>query len=186
MLYVQNVPMAVSVFQRFSEFNLKEFLLAHNTELGFGFDKALIILLEAIKEIDSTISLYLVLHGMEQPSFVLSWLITYFTHDIKSSVLQYRIFDYLIGSHPLTVYFLTALITVDHVKVLQKEKNLDISDFFMHFQNIDLDNLDFDRYIIKTEEIMKKVDLTKFCKKIQNYKNYFYKSGYTVNFSLSE
>jgi hypothetical protein len=183
MLYVQNLPLAVSVFQRFSEFNLKEFLLAHD-EIGFGFDKVLIILLEAIKEIDSSVALFLILKGLEQPSFVLSWIITYFTHDIKSSVLQYRIFDYLICSHPLSIFFMTALIVVDEVNIIKKNPNLELSDFFVHFQNLDLDSLNFDDYIARTEKVMNKLD-KKFYIKFVNYKNYFYNSG-TVTFSLSE
>jgi hypothetical protein len=180
--------MAVSIFQRFSEFHLKELLLAHD-ENGFSFDKVLIILLEAIKEVDPGITLYLIFLGIEQPTFVLSWIITYFTHDIKSSVIQYRIFDYLICSHPLSVYFLTALIVVDQIKILKGKGNsneLDISDFYVHFQNIDLDSLDFDSYIVRTEAILNKTDMKKFCKKFLHYKNYFYKSAMHVHFSLPD
>jgi hypothetical protein len=185
MLYIQNLPLAVSVFQRFSEFYLKELLLTH-VDNGFSFDKVLIILLEAIKEVDSTISLYLVFMGVEQPSFVLSWIITFFTHDIKNSVLQYRILDYLICNHPLAVYFLTALIVVDQIKLLKNNINLDISDFFLHFQSIDLDSINFDDYIVRTEAILNKTDMKKFCKKFLHYKNYFYNSGTHVHFSLPD
>jgi hypothetical protein len=187
MLYIQNLPLAVSTFQRFSEFNLKEYLQT-DKEGSFSFDKVLIILLEAIKEVDSGVCLYLIFKGLEQPSFLLSWVITYFTHDIKSSVLQYRIFDYLICSHPLSVYFLTAFIAVDQINVLKKAGgDLELGDFFIHFQNLDLDReVDFDKYIQKTDDLMNKIDMNKFCKKFLHYKNYFYHTGSFVHFSLQE
>ena len=86
-----------------------------------------------------------------------------------------RLIDYLIVSHPLSIFVLASYFIVDEItklktKYLTKLTNskvtnylsthderenieeLNISDFYVHFQQIEFDKIDFDDYILKVED----------------------------------
>ena len=50
------------------------------------------------------------------PSFAFAWVVSWFTHGNEDIVLQYRIFDYLICSHPTCIFYLAATIIIEHCK----------------------------------------------------------------------
>ncbi len=124
LLYLDKFETAVSVFQRFSEFNLKENLSKIDNNSGFNFDKINDLLMDILNEINEDVK-NLIEQTCGKPHFVFSWIVTLFTHNIMNSPLQFRIFDYLITSHPIAIYYLTALILIDEVdKLSSKCKDL--------------------------------------------------------------
>jgi len=108
MLYFNSPNMGINTFQRVSEFYIKDYLYKNtNMAKKFDFESTLNLLMDVIKEIDHKI--YVKLQEIcEIPYFALPWIITWFTHNTDSISLQYRIFDYLICSHPIAAFVLSA------------------------------------------------------------------------------
>lgn len=122
-LYINNFNTGVSVFQRFSEFYLKENLdqSEGDNSKGYNFAKINHILSDIVTSISPEI-MRTIEEMCGQPAFVLSWIITLFTHNIMNSQVQYRLLDYFITSHPLAIYYLTAAILVDEVTSLTRNR----------------------------------------------------------------
>eukprot|EP00730_Choanoeca_flexa_P007275 TRINITY_DN12306_c0_g1_i1.p2 TRINITY_DN12306_c0_g1~~TRINITY_DN12306_c0_g1_i1.p2 ORF type:complete len:219 (+),score=36.58 TRINITY_DN12306_c0_g1_i1:857-1513(+) len=51
--------------------------------------------------------------GLE-PSFAISWVITWFAHEVESLDELQRLFDFLLASHPLMVLYLSAAVVHQH------------------------------------------------------------------------
>lgn len=69
------------------------------------------ILLVLIKLADKELYNFLSAARME-PFFAISWLITWFAHDVKSLDLTARIFDALLASHPMYIYYLIVAVSL--------------------------------------------------------------------------
>jgi hypothetical protein len=157
----------VSVFQRFSEFFLKENLMKPEKSFdeGYNFEKVNSILADIIRLISPETITYIDEYCYGRPSFAISWILTLFTHNILDSAVQFRLFDYFITSHPVTIFYLTAVIVIEETLKLAKGNRYlvwlffnfyDEGDFFMHFQGLQMDKLNYDHYIQLAEEAMKK------------------------------
>jgi hypothetical protein len=116
---------------------------------------------------------------------------------------RYHIIDYLIVSHPITVYVMSSVLVVEEVGKLKAEYNMkklknsafsffggnseDIeplsnTDFYVRFQNLDLDKLNFDELIAKTESEMKKLNLDELRKEFIGEK-YSFEKYYPIMYS---
>ncbi len=115
LLYFKSPNLGINTFQRISEFYIKDYL-NKDYENSFNFEATLSLLLKVIKEIDAQV--YDILEEIcDKPHFALSWIITWFTHNTNSITLQYRIFDYLICSHPIASYVLSGTVSfINHLK----------------------------------------------------------------------
>ncbi len=119
MLFIDNFETAVSVTQLFSEFNLKEYLTNEKEyENAFDFMKVTEFFKDVLKACDKGTSLMI---QFCHQGAMLDFLITLFAHRDLKVETQYRLFDYFVFSHPAAVYYLTAAIVVDCVKVILKE-----------------------------------------------------------------
>lgn len=86
---------------------------------------------------------------------VISWILTYFTHNISNFEVMSRILDYLIMTPPYAVYGLSAVILCD---VYEKNKNYIKDDPFelnLIMKSIDFTNLNYVELFSKTEKIFK-------------------------------
>jgi len=215
LLYHKRPQYAVSVFQRFSEFNLKELLTCQynkkkiiNGEYDMiEMDDTLKILKFIIDYIDSNVKIffeekekyedynyykkmnkinknkietetpepednnYIICH------FALEWIITLFTRFFEDFNNIYRIFDYLMVSHSLAIYFLCAEIIIDYYYKL-KDKNIleDRAGQQAYYKSLNFDEMNFDYYIEKCEKNLNKyLNDSKFKKLYNNLKlNRFY------------
>ena len=209
LLYHKRPQYAVSVFQRFSEFNLKELLTCQynkkqiiNGEYDMiEMDDTLKILKFIIDYIDPNVKIffeqkekyedysyykkinknkietetpednYIICH------FALEWIITLFTRFFDDFNNIYRIFDYLIVSHSLAIYFLCAEIIIDYYYKL-KDKNIleDRAGQQAYYKSLNFDEMNFDYYIEKCEKNLNKyLNDSKFKKLYNNLKlNRFY------------
>ena len=199
LLYHKYPHYAVSVFQRFSEFNLKELLNIkykqkkieddgkYNMidmsdtlkilkfiidfmapEVKYFFEKKeqgelLKFNKNKIKE-DDNLDKYSIC------DFAFEWIITLFTRYFENINNVYRIFDYLMVSHSLAIYFLCAEIIIDYYNKLKDKDTInDKVGQYDYFKNIKFDEVDFDYYIEKCENNLNKyIGNTKFK---QMYKN---------------
>ena len=105
--------------------------------------------------------------------------------------------DYFITSHPIAVFVLTAVITIDEIKKLKmkhmasnlgnslmslfgsknRTEQLDQAQFFIHFQQLDMNKIDYDKYITECERKMKEID---FVSLIQTFKEKKYMEYYPM------
>ena len=178
----------ISLFQRFSEFFLKENLLAHqDTQKGFTFPNCIQFAMGVIKIINKGVYDDLVEFCSCDCVFILPFVVSYFTHNIKDLFLRYRVLDYFMCAHPMAVYITSALICIDGVTKIKYAHNkkklsqsvkgmfnflnflnknpsnsasaptiepLNAADFFVYFQELDVDALNFESLFLETESIL--------------------------------
>ena len=109
----------MAVFQRITEFFFKDYLNVDQDNY-FPYNFLLQIVEFLIEKIDK--DLYEELKSileMPDPFWSASWILSWFTHEIKSIFPIYRIFDYLLVSHPFTIYYLSAQLTIQEIKRLK-------------------------------------------------------------------
>ncbi len=68
-------------------------------------------------------------------------------------------FDYFIVSHPISIFYMTAHIIVNEIRL---HKMKDTEDFILHFQNYNFDSVDAEDLIAKTEESLKLHPVSEF------------------------
>ena len=200
-LYLDSSYTYISLFQRFSELYIKEFLMIPSNikdikskSKGFSFPNCIKFCLFIIKELNEIAYNELIEICNNDCNFVIPYIICLYTHNINNIFLKYRLLDYFIVSHPITIYIMTSLIIIDEVskikarneneKIKEKVYNLLNSDintknedlknnlnesinesFYIHFQNLNFDEIDFEMYIERTEKEMEKFDLNKIREK---------------------
>ena len=205
-LYLDSPYTYISLFQRFSEFYIKEFLMIPNNTKklikGFSYPNCIKFCLSIIQELNEIVYNELIENCNNDCTFIIPYIICLFMHNINSIFLKYRLLDYFIVSHPISVYIMTSLIIIDEVSKIKikndhekmkqnicniftsdnKELTHDISEinrenFYIHFQNLNLDEIDFEKYIERTEEEFKKLNLDKirekFLSKEFEFKEYY-------------
>ena len=213
LLLYHNCPhYAVSVFQRFSEFNLKELLnikykqkkIIDGRYNMIEMKDTLKILKFIIDFMDPEVKNFF--EDMEKKEemklsksrnknlnnsstsevedkyiifdFAFEWIITLFTRYFEDFNKIYRIFDYLMVSHSLAIYFLCAQLIIDFYHKIEDKSSISdkAGQFDYYLNNIKFDEIDFDYYIQKCEEILQKyVGTSQFQRMYKNLKlNKFY------------
>ena len=210
-LYIDSPYTYISLFQRFSELIIKENLLEQNkNNLGYSFPNSMKFCMEIIKEINESVYNDIVEYCNSECVFVIPFIVSLFTHNINNLNKRFRIIDYFLVSNPITVYVMSSVIVVDEIGKLKAEYNLkklkntafsffssdpqeeipplNLSDFYQRFQNLNLDIANFDEYIEKTENAMKKINLERirneFLGEKYEYEKYYptiYKDKYLRN-----
>jgi hypothetical protein len=155
--------------------------------------------MEIIKALNELVYNDLVEYCNSQCIFIIPYVVSLFTHNMKNLGKRYRIIDYLIVNNPIVVYVMSAVIVVDEVTKLKAEYNfkklksttfsffgsedaeevppLTLTDFYQRFQTLDFDSVNFEDYIEKTEKAMKSIDLGKIRKEFMSEK-YQYEKYY--------
>ncbi len=119
MLYIKDFETGISVFQRFSEFFLKQNL----KEIGFDFLNVNEIFIDIFRNLNK--------EGYElveqccdaRGDFVVSWILSLYTHNLTDDNVQFRLFDFFITHHPLSVYYLTVNICIDEIPKIKTKDN---------------------------------------------------------------
>lgn len=194
-----NSPQTVALVQRFSETHIKENLLIPDKSgvFGYTFANCLELFNTIVKAIDEKIYKDIEEYSCGQASFIFPWIVGLFTHNLSDVMLQMRLMDYFITSHPIAVFVLTAVITIDEIKKLKmkhmasnlgnslmslfgsknRTEQLDQAQFFIHFQQLDMNKIDYDKYITECERKMKEID---FVSLIQTFKEKKYMEYYPM------
>jgi hypothetical protein len=122
LLFIDEFEVAVTLFQRFSEFYIKENLTKFDDKTcNYSFNSINSILMEILKNLNLDV-MNTIKDVCYEPHFVFPWILTFFTHNVTNTNKQFRMFDYIITTHPLAIYYITALILIDEVTYL-KENN---------------------------------------------------------------
>ena len=199
-LYLDSPYLYISLFQRFSELYIKENLLLQNkSNLGYSFSNSMKFCMEIIKEMNEFVYNDIVEFCNSECLFIIPYIVSLFIHNMDNLNKKYRIFDYFMVSNPIAIYVMSCVIVVDELTKLKAEYNmkklkstalnffgsgekekvppLTMTDFFRRFQILDLDKANFDEYIQKTENEMKRINLEKirneFLGKKYQYEKYY-------------
>ena len=98
--------------QRVIEFYFKDYTSEFNKN-RFDFQQAINIFVHLVELKDKASLDKLKLQVEEySPYFVLSWIVSWLTQSIKNSESVYRILDFLICSHPIAIYHLSAEVRI--------------------------------------------------------------------------
>lgn len=189
LVFLDALPEGIVTFQRFSEFILKESLLVQDPagKKGFTFNNSLGVFNKILEKTNKDAFNLLKDHAESNPTFVVSWIISLFTQNVQNLFLQLRLLDYFLVSHPLAVFVLAAQIAADEINKMKGKKmvgnflgngnqeELNITDFFMHFQEIKFEKTNFDYYIEKTENFFKKNDISEIMEpfKKEGFESYY-------------
>ena len=208
LLYHKCPHYAVSVFQRFSEFNLKELLnlkykqkrIIDGRYNMIEMDDTLKILTFIIDFMDPKVKTFFEeIEKKEQIKYIknknknnkieiqdkliicdfaFEWIITLFTRYFSDYNKIYRIFDYLMVSHSLAIYFISAEIIIDFYYKLSDKTGISdkVGQYDYYLKNLNFDEIDFDHYIQECEKNLQKyVGNSQFQSMYKNLKlNKFY------------
>ena len=148
----------INILQFFTELYLKDYISPFKS-IGIKedviFQNSLNLLIDIIKIIDK--DLYKIFKEESAPlSLILSWTISLFSHSVNNFYTLRRILDYLLIAEPITPYILTAMILVKCLKKnIKNFLDAEMEDFFLTIKNINLDEIDFDNYIIQCDHFIK-------------------------------
>ena len=186
LLYHKCPNYAVAVFQRFSEFNLKELLnIKYNQRkiidgrynmmemndtlkiLAFIIDfmdpkvKNFFEEIERADYLKTCKNKNIIKENSDKffiCDFAFEWIITLFSRYFQDYNKIYRILDYLMVSHSLAIYFLCAEIIIDSFyKIKNKDIIKDKAGQFDYFmKRFNFEEIDFDYYIQQCEKNLKK------------------------------
>ena len=196
-LYLDSPYTYISLFQRFSELYIKENLMHQSrNNKGYTFPNCIKLCMTIIKQLNVYVYQDLVDYCNSEVIFIIPYIVSLFSHNMYNLNKRYRIIDYLIVSHPITIYVMSSVLVINEVSKLKAEYNikklknsafsffggnsdniepLNNTDFYVRFQELDLDKLNFDELILKTENEMKKINFENIRKEFLGEKYQFEK-----------
>ena len=124
-LYLNSPYTYISLFQRFSELYIKENLLSQSkNNKGYTFPSSMKFCMAIIKQLNKYVYQDLVDYCNSEIIFVIPYIVSLFSHNMSNLNKRYRVIDYLMVSHPITVYVMSSVIVIDEVTKLKAEYNI--------------------------------------------------------------
>eukprot|EP01132_Coremiostelium_polycephalum_P007750 gene7750-9534_t len=147
LLLVTDESLAFAMLERLSLNHIRDCMLPSFAEVL----KILNLCFPLVSMVDPKVYQFL-LKSDAQPMFALSWIITWFSHNLEDLDLVARVFDYFLSSHPLSVlYFSVNLIKHLREGLLNSEPGFDVvHGYFSHIP----DNLPLDLLIQNTQDLI--------------------------------
>ena len=180
-LFYDDQKTFISLFQKFSELFLKENTLKQEEGKGFTFEVCLKFFGYILKKINLVTYNNILKYTGTEPTFVISYILCLFTHDIDDIFLLMRLLDYFIMNNSLSVFVLVGYITVTEVgKILAKnignqflnffksndnEEQLNMSDFYLHFKDIDFSIFDWEKLMKDSNNFLNQFNYDELAKK---------------------
>ena len=180
-LFYDDQKTFISLFQRFTELFLKENTIKQEEGKGFSFDVCLKFFGYILQKINSVTYNNILKYTGTEPTFVISYILCLFTHDIDDIFLLMRLLDYFIMNNSLSVFVLVGYITVTEVgKILAKnigksfmsffqsddnQEKLNISDFYIHFKEIDFSIFDWEKLMKDSNKFLNQFNYDDLAKK---------------------
>ena len=180
-LFYDDQKTFISLFQKFSELFLKENTLKQEEGKGFTFEVCLKFFGYILKKINLVTYNNILKYTGTEPTFVISYILCLFTHDIEDIFLLMRLIDYFIMNNSLSVFVLVGYITVTEVgKILAKNlgknlfsffnsnnnnETLNVSDFYMHFKEINFSLFDWEKLMKDSNNFLNQFNYDELAKK---------------------
>ena len=113
LLFFNNNDISTLILQRLSEFFLRDFLGEHNEHEKPDYCMINEILSSTIYLTDpETIKALRSKVDNTEPYYALSWVLSWFTHNLTNISKIYRILDFLICSHPFTIFHVASQVFI--------------------------------------------------------------------------
>ena len=180
-LFYDDQKTFISLFQKFSELFLKENTLKQEEGKGFTCEVCLKFFGYILKKINLVTYNNILKYTGTEPTFVISYILCLFTHDIEDIFLLMRLIDYFIMNNSLSVFVLVGYITVTEVgKILAKNlgknlfsffnsnnnnETLNVSDFYMHFKEINFSLFDWEKLMKDSNNFLNQFNYDELAKK---------------------
>jgi lipid-A-disaccharide synthase-like uncharacterized protein len=140
-----------------SRFLIQDFMLETFDQ---GIIPALNLLMRLLNQADEDLYDMIESGSFGQPTFTLSWILTWFAHDIENFSQVQRIYDACLSQHPLfTLYLSVSLILLNKERVLEHfDEDDPQTSLFIVFQRIgpQIYSIDTESLITKAKELLDK------------------------------
>lgn len=100
-----------------------------------GVIPALRLVLKLLQRLDEDLFKQVELAG-GHPTFTLSWILTWFSHDLTSFTNVQRIFDVCLSQHPLFSLYLTVATIIYNKEKLEESEEDPMTTVYMAFQRL--------------------------------------------------
>jgi hypothetical protein len=91
---------------------------------------------------------------IEMPTFAVSWIITWFAHDLDNPKDIFRMYDFNIASHPATIIYIAAAVVIFNKDVLFDMEEEDMAIVHMIFQKLGSENFNLDEILQLAQKLI--------------------------------
>lgn len=148
-----NQDLAKKLSEKMASTFLKDYIMNSSSELNFNALKSIFKIIE--KEDDEIYQLFTSIDSVYILSFAVSWILTWFAHDIKSISIISRIYDYCLSSHESISLYLSASLLIYFKKELLDNVCDDVS-LHLFFSKLNWKQINYDILFNKTEQLFNK------------------------------
>lgn len=121
------------------------------------FSKTLDLLTRLMSKVDSHINQSLLTACNTQPYYAIPWILTLFCHNNKDMRSQYCLLDYLIVSHPNSIYFFCVVLIFREFGQIKRLGFEDDPEYILRaFQRCQFDGSELPGLLSKTEELKRR------------------------------
>ncbi|KAN0040738.1 hypothetical protein ACTFIV_003274 [Dictyostelium citrinum] len=147
LLLITDESLAFAMLERLSIYHFNDCMLPNFAEVL----KVLNLIFPLISMVDQ--------QSQVQPMFAISWILTWFSHNLDELDSAARVYDYLLSAHPMaSIYLSVGVITSQRETLLSLDCSFDsIHAFFTR----NLPELDFDKIIKQTVSLLEKIPPSK-------------------------
>lgn len=108
-----------------------------------GVIPALDLILKLLQQVDEELYEVIIQAG-SQPTFTLSWILTWFSHDLYSFAQVQRIYDACLSQHPLFSLYLAVATIIYNKNKLEEVEEDPLTAVYMVFQRLEPQKFNFD------------------------------------------
>eukprot|EP01084_Bolivina_argentea_P006904 13040_1 len=131
---------------------LRDYIMNGSQELGFN---TVQMIFQIISYCDRELHKLFASINAHLLSFCVSWLITWFAHEIRDMNVIARIYDYVLCSHELIPLYMSSALLIYFRKELLMQVHDDVT-LHCFFQELKWEKIDFNKVIHLSEELFKK------------------------------
>ena len=95
--------------------------------------------------------------ALEKLGFIVSWIVTWFSHKMSNLATIFRLFDYLVCSPAYAISLVSAMVVRESIRVNGLKSSMPLDHLFIVLYNMDMDALDW-KAIIKQVKILEQTE----------------------------
>ncbi|KAN0040715.1 hypothetical protein ACTA71_009053 [Dictyostelium dimigraforme] len=150
LLLVTDESLAFAMLERLSIYHFNDCMLPNFAEVL----KVLNLIFPLISMVDQQVYNFII-RSQVQPMFAISWILTWFSHNLDELESAARVYDYLLSAHPMASIYLSVGVIINLRETLL---SLECSFDSIHaFYTSNLPELDFDKIIKQTDSLLDKI-----------------------------
>ncbi|KAK5581703.1 hypothetical protein RB653_001740 [Dictyostelium firmibasis] len=154
LLLITDERLAFAMLERLSIYHFNDCMLPNFAEVL----KVLNLIFPLISMVDQQVYNFLI-KSQVQPMFAISWILTWFSHNLDELDIAARVYDYLLSAHPMASIYLSVGVIINLRETLL---GLECSFDSIHaFFTSNLPELDFNNIIKQTSSLLEKIPPSK-------------------------